>query len=304
MSRARSDSEPLGASRHRPVMLREVLRYLNLQPGLRVVDGTVGAGGHSQHIAQEIQPDGVLVGLDRDPMMLQLASQVISGASVYLRRTSYAAVSHILNELEFDSVDRIFVDLGLSSDQLADTSRGFGFDAGGPLDLRFDTSEGEPAWQHLARLDEAPLADILWQYGEERFSRQIARVISRRRGTRSVRTAEDLVEACVEAIPVAAQRSARKHPATRVFQALRIYVNQELQHLEEGLGGVFYEALAPGGQLVVLSFHSLEDRMVKRAFRNREQWETETSKPITATSAEQKINPRSRTAKMRVATRI
>jgi 16S rRNA (cytosine1402-N4)-methyltransferase len=285
-------------------MLREVVRYLDLKPGLRVVDGTVGAGGHSQQIAQMIQPDGVLVGLDRDPMMLQLASRVISESSVYLRQTSYASALHILNELELDNVDRFFVDLGLSSDQLADTSRGFGFDAGGALDLRFDTTDGLPAWKHLAQLDEEQLADILWRYGDERYSRQIARVISGRRRSRPIRTAEHLVEACVEAIPSRAQRAARKHPATRVFQALRIHVNQELQHLQDGLDKVFYEALAVGGRLVVLSFHSLEDRMVKRAFRNREQWEIETSKPITATSAEQKINPRSRTAKLRVATKI
>jgi len=285
-------------------MLREVVRCLDLKPGLRVIDGTVGAGGHSRQIVQLIQPEGVLIGLDRDPMMLQLASRVLLETSVHLRQTSYVSARHILDELQLDSVDRFFVDLGLSSDQLADTSRGFGFDAGGALDLRFDTSDGIPAWKHLAELGEDQLADMLWTFGEERYSRQIAQVIARRRRSQPIRTAEDLVEACAEAIPARAQRAARKHPATRVFQALRIHVNQELQHLQDSLDTVFYDALAVGGRLVVLSFHSLEDRMVKRAFRNREQWEIETSKPITATSAEQKINPRSRTAKLRVATKV
>ena len=285
-------------------MLREVVRCLDLKPGLRVIDGTVGAGGHSRQIVQLIQPEGVLIGLDRDPMMLQLASRVLLETSVHLRQTSYVSARHILDELQLDSVDRFFVDLGLSSDQLADTSRAFGFDAGGALDLRFDTSDGIPAWKHLAELGEDQLADMLWTFGEERYSRQIAQVIARRRRSQPIRTAEDLVEACAEAIPARAQRAARKHPATRVFQALRIHVNQELQHLQDSLDTVFYDALAVGGRLVVLSFHSLEDRMVKRAFRNREQWEIETSKPITATSAEQKINPRSRTAKLRVATKV
>lgn len=288
---------------HQPVMVREVLRHLDLRPGLTVVDGTVGAGGHSRKILEQISDTGRLVGLDRDPMMLEWASKAVSGPNVTLRHASYAELSEVLQELGIAQVDRILLDLGLSSDQLADAERGFSFDAAGPLDLRFDPTRGEPAWKRLEEYDEDELTDILDRYGEERFSRAIAREIIGRRTANPVRTANDLAAAVETAVPGKFQREARKHPATRVFQALRIAVNDELNHLQTALQTTLHHSLAPGGRLVIITFHSLEDRLVKDEFRSADRWQNLTSKPVPASAAEQRINPRSRTAKLRAAIR-
>lgn len=288
---------------HRPVLVREVLDYLDLKPGLVVVDGTVGGGGHGQLILQRIGPQGTLIGLDRDPQMLRRAAAVLSGGNCSLHQASYAQLDAVLARLDIPAVDRILVDLGLSSDQLADESRGFGFEAGGPLDLRFDTSQGEPAWQLLERLSAEELEGLLREYGEERFSRQIAREVAARRTDRPVRTARDLAEAVAAAVPASFRDSARKHPATRVFQALRIAVNDELGHLARALQTTFWTCLRPGGRLVVLTFHSLEDRLVKVAFRDQSRWQNLTPKPQCPSPAEQRLNPRSRSAKLRAALR-
>jgi 16S rRNA (cytosine1402-N4)-methyltransferase len=288
---------------HRPVLVREVLRYLDLKPGLIVVDGTVGGGGHSQHILKQIGEGGKLIGLDRDPAMLSRAAQVLSAENCSLHQASYAQLDAILTELGIPAVDRILVDLGLSSDQLADDSRGFGFDTDGVLDLRFDPTQGEPAWQFLQRTSPDELARILDEYGEERFSVAIAREITARQRTYPVRTAGDLVEAIAAAVPAAARAAARKHPATRVFQALRIAVNDELGHLSRALESTFWSCLRPGGRLVVLTFHSLEDRLVKDAFRNQSRWQNLTPKPLSPSPAEQRLNRRSRSAKLRAAIR-
>jgi len=296
-----------------PVLVREVIEFLDLHSGHIVVDGTVGTGGHGQAILKRIGPTGTLIGLDRDPMMLELASSVISEPNCYLRHANYADLSEVLekiNALEGTGlpkrlvergVDRILLDLGLSSNQLADPERGFSFSSTGPLDLRYDTSQGEPAWRYIKRLDERKLANILWDYGEERFSRRIARQLVSRRRASPVHTASDLVEVVAEAIPNRFLRRARKHPATRVFQALRIAVNEELAHLESSLQHSLYDLLSPTGRLVVISFHSLEDRLTKHAFRDKERWENLTRKPVTATPAEKRENSRSRSAKLRAA---
>jgi 16S rRNA (cytosine1402-N4)-methyltransferase len=284
--------------------MREVLRYLDLQPGITVVDGTVGAGGHSKEILKLISPTGRLIGLDRDSMMLGFASQALTAANCSLHQTSYAELPEILETLELSTVDRVLLDLGLSSDQLADDDRGFGFESKGPLDLRFDISRGKPAWKLIEECDEARLADILHNWGEERFSKQIARRLTEQRKTAPVRTPEDLVQAVGEAVPGSFRSRARKHPATRVFQALRIAVNDELQHLEEFLQEGLFSSLSPGGKAVVISFHSLEDRLVKNAFRDVKRWKNLTTKPVTASAVEQKVNPRSRTAKLRAAIRL
>jgi len=289
--------------RHQPVLLREVLEYLELQPGLTVVDGTVGAGGHSRPILERIGPQGRLIGLDRDSMMLSLAAQMVSGPNCDLRQASYIDLPDVLRELDMTTVDRILLDLGLSSDQLADEARGFSFSAGGPLDLRFDTRTGRPAWKFLDHVREEELKQILDRYGEERFSGRIAREIVSRRRTAPIRTAGDLVDVVSASIPAAAQRAATKHPATRVFQALRIAVNKELEHLDQALNDTLYRTLKPGGRLVTITFHSLEDRLVKTAFRDKSRWQTLTPKPITARAVERKMNPRSRTAKLRAAIR-
>ena len=294
----------LATTRHIPVLWREVLQQLDLRAGHSVVDGTVGAGGHSEKISERIGEEGILVGLDRDPMMLRLAAERIAvepGNNRHLRQASYLQIRNVLSELEITSVDRILLDLGLSSDQLADPQRGFGFSVDAALDMRFDMSAGQSAAELLATIDEGHLQQILEDYGEERFSAAIASKIVERRRTQPIDTTRALMEVVEEAIPVKARKQARKEPATRVFQALRIAVNEELQHLEKALKTELYEALAPGGRLVVISFHSLEDRLVKNAFRGEDRWQIITKKPITPTPAEVRMNPRSRSAKMRTA---
>ncbi len=291
---------------HIPVLLREVMEQLDLSPGLVVVDGTVGAGGHSQHILKQIGTTGTLIGLDRDEMMLgfareKLGVETLPDGQCFLRQASYAELPAVLEELQIPSVDRVLLDLGLSSDQLSDETRGFGFETPGDLDLRFDTRQGIPAWQLLETLSEAELVEIMEVYGEERFSQRIASQLVQQRKTNPVRTAADLIEAVQAALPAKALATARKNPATRVFQALRIAANQELEQLETMLDAVLPQALKPGGRAVIISFHSLEDRMVKQAFKGRDQWKNLTAKPITATQAEQRVNPRCRTAKLRVA---
>ncbi len=292
---------PHAPSVHKPVLLREVIRWLDLHPGQIVVDATVGAGGHSREILKTIGPEGILIGLDRDPMMLKFASQTLTASNSHLRQSSYAALPEVLRELGLEHADRVLLDLGLSSDQLADDQRGFGFESQGPLDLRFDLTSGEPAWQLIERKREAELAEIFKKYGEERFSERIARQIVERRKTSPVRSAADLIVAVREAIPRKYQKTAKKHPATRIFQALRIAVNDELSHLENALNDSIYRSLVSGGRAVVITFHSLEDRLVKRAFRNSERWESLTPKPVSATGTEQRMNPRCRTAKLRAA---
>ncbi len=291
---------------HLPVLLREVIEQLDLSPGLVVVDGTVGAGGHSQHILQRIGAEGTLIGLDRDMMMLNFASEKLESETLptkrcYLRQSSYAGLPSVLEELDLDKIDRVLLDLGLSSDQLGDDTRGFGFESSGELDLRFDTRTGIPAWELLGTLSEAELADIFETYGEERFSQRIANHLVKQRKVSPIRTASELIKAVQQAIPSKALASARKNPATRVFQALRIAANQELEQLETMLDTVLPQVLKAGGRAAIISFHSLEDRMVKRAFKNKQIWKNLTTKPIVATQAEQRVNPRCRTAKLRVA---
>ncbi|MEZ6146024.1 MAG: 16S rRNA (cytosine(1402)-N(4))-methyltransferase RsmH [Planctomycetaceae bacterium] len=289
---------------HQPVLPHEVLDLLDLRPGLKVVDATVGAGGHSRDILERLQPGGLLIGIDRDPMMLELASRTLGlpHPNVVLHQSSYVELPNILAEHEIDGVDRILADLGLSSDQLADTSRGFSFEADGPLDLRFDTSTGSPASELLANRSAEDLSHLFDEYGEEPFSRQIATDIVNSRRQTPIQTSRDLAAVVESAIPGRARTS--RHPATRVFQALRIAVNEELQHVADFVDRVLPNALVPGGRAAIITFHSLEDRLVKRAFRNREIWQPVTSKPATASSVERRQNPRSRSAKLRVAVRL
>jgi len=302
---------------HIPVLLREVLSHLELEAGQIVVDGTVGAGGHSREILKVIGPSGTLIGVDRDWTMLEIARSGLTESNCHLVHASYAHLQHVLtSELHIPAVDRILLDLGLSSVQLADEERGFSFHAHGPLDLRFDVKRGMPAWELLARISEHDLADIIFRYGEEPQSRRIARHLVDWRSTRPIRTSRDLATAVAAASSSRQSQTAARHPATRVFQALRIEVNQELDQLGAALGGttrggttlggttlpgVLQSCLKPGGIAVIISFHSLEDRIVKQAFRNQELWQILTPKPVSATIAEQRANPRSRTAKLRAA---
>jgi 16S rRNA (cytosine1402-N4)-methyltransferase len=287
-------------SRHVPVLMREVLRGLALTPGLTVVDGTIGGGGHSLRLWPAIQPGGRLLGLDRDPMMLNHARHALAGCAVEFFEGSYLNLRDILDGLGIAGVDRILVDLGLSSDQLDDAQRGFSFQSAGPLDLRFNPAEGLSAADWLKQVTPAELERILRDYGEEPESRRIAAALIARRVTQPIETARELAELIVATIGTGARD---KHPATRVFQALRIAVNHELDHVRKALEQVFPACLQPGGLLAVITFHSLEDRLAKEAFKNRSLWEAVTAKPLVATPTEQRVNPRSRSAKLRIARR-
>lgn len=286
---------------HVPVMVHEVLEQLDLQPGLTIVDGTVGAGGHSQKILQQLDADSRLIGLDRDPTMLVRAAEIVAGPQVTLRTSSYAGLEVILDELGIDQVDRVLLDLGLSSDQLADPDRGFGFETIGTLDMRFDMSRGLSAAELLQVADEARLEQIFREYGEDPESQRIAReIVAERKRGRAITTAAALKQLVERFMPVMKQKS---HPATRIFQALRIAVNGELEQLETFLQQILPARLRPGGRVLIITFHSLEDRLVKQAFRETTLWENLTRKPIVATPSEVRWNPRSRSAKLRVALR-
>lgn len=288
---------------HVPVLLREVVAYLDLRPGLNVVDGTVGAGGHAVVVLEKIGPEGRLIGLDRDSQMLTMARLRLNSLNCHLRQSSFVDLRSILKEFRIDSVDRILVDLGYSSDQLGDNNRGFSFDATGPLDMRYDVSQGEPAWRLLRDISQGELAWVLEHFGEEPAARRIARKLVEFRSSRPIYTVRDLIDALAVSLPHGMNRKSHRHPATRVFQALRIAVNEELKHVEMAMREVMYSCLKPGGILVVISFHSLEDRIVKHSLRATDRWKVLTPKPIIASIAEQRANPRSQSAKLRAAQR-
>jgi 16S rRNA (cytosine1402-N4)-methyltransferase len=221
---------------------------------------------------------------------------------VRFAQANYRDLPEVLDAVSLDRVDRVLLDVGLSSDQLADSGRGFSFDSDGPLDLRFDPTEGEPAWRLVNRMRPETLADLIHEFGEERFSRRIARRIATAREKEPIRSAREFARIVTSAIP-RQYPPPRIHPATRTFQALRIAVNEELKSLRIALERI-PTRLAPGGRLAVISFHSLEDRLAKEAFRNRQVWEPLTRGPIEAGETELARNPRSRSAKLRVAQAI
>ncbi|HVA49405.1 MAG TPA: 16S rRNA (cytosine(1402)-N(4))-methyltransferase RsmH [Pirellulales bacterium] len=283
---------------HVPVMLDEVVSWLAPRPGMRLVDGTLGAGGHTRALAQFVAPEGEVLAFDRDPAALAAAECALSGLPVKLVHANFAELPQVLGQLGLKSVDGVVLDLGLSSEQLADGERGFSFDSAGTLDLRFDVTVGEPAWKLLDRLGERELADLIYRYGEERFSRRIARRIVERRASGPVRTAEHLARLVRGCVPRA--RAPAIDPATRTFQALRIAVNEELVSLERALAHL-PNCVAAGGRVAVISFHSLEDRLVKTAFRDDARYDVLTRKPLRPSAEEVARNPRSRSAKLRVA---
>jgi 16S rRNA (cytosine1402-N4)-methyltransferase len=222
----------------------------------------------------------------------------LAGRPVQVAQADFCELPQVLSELELAAVDGVLLDLGLSSDQLADPERGFSFDATGPLDLRYDTSQGQPAWHLLQHLREEALADLIFAFGEERFSRRIARRIVANRRDRPIRTADQLARLIRSCVP--RSRGHGIDPATRTFQALRIAVNDELRSLQLALERI-PSCLRPGGRLAVISFHSLEDRPVKEAFRQSTIWDVLTRKPIRPGDREVACNPRSRSARLRVA---
>ena len=284
---------------HTSVLPAEVMSFLAIEPGMTVIDGTLGGGGHTRLLVEAVGPTGRVIALDRDPAAIERGSLEFAGKPVRFAQANFCDIPEVLDALEIEKVDRVLLDIGLSSDQLADHSRGFSFDSDGPLDLRFDPTEGEPAWRMINRLRPETLADIIYEFGEERFSRRIARRIADTRQREPIRTSRDLARVVMAAVP-RQKPPQRIHPATRTFQALRIAVNQELKSLRIALERT-PTRLAADGRLVVISFHSLEDRLVKEAFRNRQVWENLTRSPIEASDDELARNPRSRSAKLRAA---
>ncbi|RYG49755.1 16S rRNA (cytosine(1402)-N(4))-methyltransferase RsmH [bacterium] len=287
---------------HDPVMAEEVLRDLALTPGETVADGTLGLAGHSRLMARQIAPGGSLLGFDWDAVMLAEAKSrlaEIEGVEFDFYHSDFRALAGIDIRL-----DGILLDLGLNSAQLDDPERGISFkDEEAPLDMRMDRSSGEPAAALLNRWSLDEITDVLHLHGDERWARAIARKILERRRERPLRTVGDLVECVLAAIPVRA-RDKRLHPATRTFQAVRIAVTRELEDLEETLFEIA-QKLADGGRMVVLSYHSGEDRATKRAFRRlaEDGFENRYSKPLTPTDEEIRRNPRARSAKMRTVSR-
>jgi 16S rRNA (cytosine1402-N4)-methyltransferase len=293
--------------RHVPVLAAEVVRLSSADPGQIVVDATVGAGGHASLLLERIAPGGRLIALDRDAAMLGLARRrldaVASGAEVVLVQANFDRLREVLDEQQVDAADVVLADLGVCSDQLDDPARGFSFQQSAPLDMRLDTASGEPARALLGRLSERDLADIFWRYGEERFSRRIARKVVETRRRSPLKTTDQLADLVRGCLPRPRGRRQPIDPATRVFQALRIAVNEELGSLERFLAAL-PECVRPGGRAAVISFHSLEDRQVKQAFRDRSRWEVLTRKPVQAGDDEVARNPRARSAKLRVARRL
>jgi 16S rRNA (cytosine1402-N4)-methyltransferase len=286
--------------RHLPVLPEKVLAFLAPAPGAFIVDATVGAGGHARLIAERIAPGGRLVGLDQDPAMLGLARPRLTGLPATLLHANFDRLREALDELDIAAVDGVLADLGFCSDQMDDPERGLSFSQPGPLDMRLDPTRGEPASALLRRLNERDLADMIYQYGEERFSRRIARRIVEARRTRPLETTEQLAELVRRCVPRPKGRRPAIDPATRTFQALRIAVNDELGALDRLLEQL-PRCLKPGGRAVLISFHSLEDRRVKTAFRDQTLWEVLTRKPVQASEEEVQSNPRARSAKLRAA---
>jgi len=284
---------------HTSVLPAEVMSFLAVEAGMTVIDGTLGGGGHTRLFLDAVGPTGRVIALDRDPAAIDRGAREFAGKPVRFAQANFCDIPEVLDVLAIASVDRVLLDVGLSSDQLADDTRGFSFDSDGPLDLRFDPTEGEPAWRMINRLRPETLADIIYEFGEERFSRRIARRIADTRQQAPIKTSRDLARVVVAAVP-RQKPPQRIHPATRTFQALRIAVNQELKSLRIALERI-PTRLAADGRLVVISFHSLEDRLVKEAFRNRQVWENLTRSPVEASDDELARNPRSRSAKLRAA---
>ncbi len=297
-------------SPHRPVMLDEVISLIKPCKGDIIVDTTIGAGGHSCEILKKIKPDGLLIGIDKDAEILKIADKFLSKISdcYKLYQADFVNLGYILEKLKISKVNGILLDLGVSSLQLDSQDRGFSFSKEGPLDMRMDRTQGKTAEDLLKRLSEKDMAEVFWRYGEEKKSRRVARAIirERKRGA-GIKTTAQLAKVVESALytPGKYKKNRRIHPATRVFQALRIVVNDELKSLEQFLNDV-YGFLTGGSRIVVVSFHSLEDRLVKRAFRegqNTSRLEILTKKPLIPLDSEIRENVRSRSAKLRAAER-
>jgi 16S rRNA (cytosine1402-N4)-methyltransferase len=287
---------------HVPVMLDQVVHWLDPRPSAVIVDGTVGGGGHTFTLAERVGPAGLVIGLDRDPAAIAAAGRNLAGMPVTLVQADFCDLPEVLAQLDIPEVDGALLDLGVSSDQLGDPQRGFSFSSAGPLDLRFDPLSGEPARRLVNRLSAERLADLIHRYGEERYSHRIAQAIVQQRHEKPIETALELAELIRRCVPPTAG-GRRIDPATRTFQALRIAVNHELRSLEIALRRL-PDCLRPQARLAVISFHSLEDRPVKEAFRGDPRLRVLTPKPVRPDVEEVARNPRARSAKLRVAQRV
>ena len=302
--------------KHETVLLSEAVEALAIRADGIYVDGTFGRGGHSALILQQLGPEGRLIALDKDPAAIAAGRQW-SDARVTLVHSGVEQLAQVLRELEVEKVDGVLLDLGVSSPQLDEAARGFSFRFDAPLDMRMDTSSGPTAAEWLATVDEGLLGEVIREYGEERFAKQIARAVVAARAVAPIETTRQLVELVGKTVRT---REAGQNPATRTFQAIRIYLNRELEELE----GILPECvthLKPGGRLAVISFHSLEDRIVKHFMRDMAEGDKLprnvpirasevppgrmrlVGKAVRASAAEVEANPRSRSAVLRVAER-
>lgn len=292
---------------HIPAMLEEVMEFLDPKENDVVVDATLGLGGHAEAILKRIGPRGRLIGIDRDEQSLRMAKERLRP---YLEQTHFVRgdfrdLDRILSGLGVTQVNGILLDFGISSFQLDDPQRGFSFQMEGPLDMRMDQNNPFSAFELVNSLPEEELAAILRDYGEERWHNRIARTIVRQRSMRPIATTSDLREVVLKAVPSRKGRGERIHPATRTFQAIRIAVNRELESIDIVLKKCV-DLLAPGGRIAVISFHSLEDRIVKQQFRALAQEgkvRLVVKKPLRPGEKECQENPRARSARLRIAER-
>ncbi len=290
---------------HVPVLLKEAIDFLDIKRGGTYIDATVGLGGHSYEIAKRLGAPGHLIGLDKDPAALEATRAKLTSETEDFPRLTllHASFAEIGKRFGPASADGLLADVGVSSLQLNDAARGFSFQAEGPLDMRMNPQAELTAEQVVNQVDEVTLANLIYEFGEERRSRRIARAIVR---SRPIRTTAQLAEVVSAAARPMNQAERRIHPATKTFQALRIFVNHELEDLQELLKAA-PQVLKPGGRMVIISFHSLEDRIVKDAFRDgvkQGHYRLLTKKPVTPGEEEIQRNPRSRSAKLRAAERI
>ncbi len=305
----------MGDFNHQPVLLEEALESLNIRPEGSYIDATFGRGGHSLAILQKLNEKGRLIAFDQDPEAVAFAKQQFANEPrLTVEHCNFNQVADVIQQYGLSQkIDGVLMDLGVSSPQLDDADRGFSFLRSGPLDMRMDTSRGVTARAWLAKVKPEDLIRVLKKYGEEKFAKRIATAIVETRAEREITETGDLAEIISNAIPV---KEKHKHPATRSFQAIRIYINEELQAIEQGLEGAA-SVLAKGGRLSVISFHSLEDRIVKRFMRDASSrpklpaglpvMEADievpfrlVAKPVVAGAKELDQNPRSRSARLRV----
>lgn len=290
---------------HTPVLAEEALNYLLPQVGNIILDCTVGGGGHAIKILDKIKPEGLLIGIDKDMEILQITRQYLSktAAKFRLYHADYSDVDEVLLQADIKKVDGVLLDLGVSSLQFDQADRGFSFAKDAPLDMRMDRSRGITAQNLIRRLSESELGELLWKYGEERWSRRIARAIVKEKKVADITSTRQLAAIVERVVP---RGKSKIHPATKVFQALRIAVNNELENLEIFLDKI-HNYMAAGSRIVIISFHSLEDRIVKNKFIDKAKqglFKVLTKKPVIPGESEIRWNIRSRSAKLRAAERI